>query len=605
MQPLTPPASDLDGEYPRPQLRRPDWRSLDGEWRFAYDDDETGTAAGWFRTGDFDRVIAVPYPPESALSGIGDTSYHAVLWYSRRLSAEEVARTNPAGRLLLHFGAVDYAATVWLNGSQVATHRGGQTPFTADITDHIAADGDDLLVVQAIDRPLDVGQPRGKQEWLPEPHEIWYSRTSGIWQPVWVEEVPATHVTELSWRTTRSTDSVVLEVLCNRPLGPDAVIDVQLSYAGSPLTRVQVASPATGAPILDIPLRDQRNGQHYEKLVWTPETPRLIDATVTITDGDSVDAVSSYLGLRTVGTAAGRFLLNDRPYFVRSVLEQGFWPESHLAAPSADALRAEVQLIKDMGFNAARLHQKAEDPRFLYWADRLGLLLWGEAPAAFEFTTSAMTDLTREWVDLVRRDRSHPSIVTWVPFNESWGVRDVVTDEPQRAFTRGLADLTRALDPTRPVISNDGWEHTRSDILSVHDYDPDPETFARRYADRDALSRLFAGYGPSHRLMMAEGTADVDTLPVMVTEFGGVKYETSASAPAWGYSTSATPEELEHHLRGLFGALLDSAVLSGFCYTQLTDTMQEANGLAFEDRTPKLPLETLRSIIGRESHSQP
>lgn len=605
MEPLTAPASDLAGTYPRPQLRRADWRSLDGEWRFAYDDAEVGAREGWFRTGDFAQRIVVPYPPESPLSGIGDPSYHPVVWYARTLSAAETTRDDADARILLHFGAVDYAATVWVNGSAVATHAGGHSPFSADITDYLSDGGDDLVVVRAIDRPLDIGQPRGKQEWLPEPHSIWYHRTTGIWQPVWLEQVPATHVTELAWRTTRGTDSVVLELLCNRPLGDDARIDVQLSYEGIPLGHVSAAWPASGAPIIDIPLRDQRNGQHYENLVWTPENPRLIDAVVTVTDGNSVDAVASYLGLRTVGTAAGRFLLNDRPYFVRSVLEQGFWPESHLAAPSADALRAEVQLIKDMGFNAARIHQKAEDPRFLYWADRLGLLLWGEAPAAYEFTPSAMTDLTREWVELVRRDRSHPSIVTWVPLNESWGVRDILTDAPQRAFSRGIADLTRALDPTRPVISNDGWEHTQSDILTVHDYDSDSESFARRYADQAALAALFAGYGPSHRMMMAEGEADTVNLPVMVSEFGGIKYEAQASAPAWGYSTSATTEELEAHLRGLFGALLDSTVLSGFCYTQITDTMQEANGLAFENRVPKLPLEVLRSIITGESRSKP
>lgn len=604
MDTTTSSAIDLIGSHPRPQMRRPAWHSLDGEWRFAYDDSEIGIAERWFRDGDFPRTIVVPYPPESPASGIADPSYHPVVWYARTLSAEETARDDAGARILLHFGAVDYAATVWVNGSQVATHAGGHSPFTADITDHLE-DGDALVVVRAVDRPLDVGQPRGKQEWLPEPHEIWYRRTTGIWQPVWLEKVAPTHITELSWRVTRGTDSVELELLVNRPLTAGASVEVELSYDGRPLARTTAEAIGSGAPILQIPLRDQRNGQHYEKLTWSPENPRLIDATVTVTDGDSVDVVESYLGLRTVGTAAGRFLLNDRPYFVRAVLEQGFWPESHLAAPSGDALRAEVQLIKDMGFNTARIHQKAEDPRFLYWADRLGLLLWGEAPAAYEFTTNAIADLTREWVELVRRDRSHPSIVTWVPFNESWGVRDILTDAPQRAFSRGLSDLTRALDPTRPVISNDGWEHTRSDILTVHDYDGDPETFARRYADHDALRALFAGYGPSHRMLMAEGEADTESLPVMVSEFGGVKYEIAPSEPAWGYSTSNTVEELEQHLRGLFGALLESRVLSGFCYTQITDTMQEANGLADENRVPKLPLEVIRSIVTGESHSKP
>ncbi len=597
-------ASDPIGAHPRPQLRRSTWHSLDGEWRFAYDDAEVGDAEGWFRTGDFARTIVVPYPPESPASGIGDTSYHPVVWYSLRVTGAEVDRGEDGGRILLHFGAVDYAATVWVNGSRVAAHVGGHSPFSADITDHLS-DGENLLVVRAVDRPQDVAQPRGKQEWLPAPHEIWYHRTTGIWQPVWLERVPSTYITELTWRPDRHTDSVEVEVLLNRPLASGATLDVELAYEGTPLARVSVEAIGSGAPIIDIPLRDQRNHQHYEKLLWTPENPRLIDATVIVTDGSSVDAVQSYLGLRTVGTAAGRFLLNDRPYFVRAVLEQGFWPESHLAAPSADALRDEVELIKAMGFNTARIHQKAEDPRFLYWADRLGLMIWGEAPAAYEFTTTAIDNLTREWVDLVRRDRSHPSIVTWVPFNESWGIPEALTEPAQRAFSRGLSDLTRALDPTRPVISNDGWEHTRSDILTVHDYDSDPETFRRRYADHEALARLFSGYGPSHRMMMAEGTAETASAPVMVSEFGGVKFEKAPTEPSWGYSTSDTVEELEKHLRGLFGALLDSPVLSGFCYTQLTDTMQEANGLAYEDRTPKLPLDVLESIIGGSSRSQP
>ncbi|MCM3694788.1 glycoside hydrolase family 2 protein [Microbacterium oleivorans] len=591
--------------HPRPQLQRAAWRSLDGQWAFAYDDDEVGLSERWFLDPAFDRTIEVPFPPESPASGIGDVGEHSVVWYSQPLTAEQVVRTQASSRLHVHFGAVDYAATVWINGSQVASHTGGHTPFSADITDHVRADGTDVLVVRAVDRFHDVGQPRGKQDWLLEPHEIWYHRTTGIWQPVWIEEVPEIHITDLAWRTTRGTDSVVLELVTNRPLTQEAVVRVRLTFEGRVLADVTATTAATGMPIIDIPLRDQRNGQHYEKLVWTPETPRLIDAVVTVTDRGTSDEVASYLGLRTVGTANGRFLLNDRPYFVRSVLEQGFWPESHLAAPSDDALRAEVELIKAMGFNAARIHQKAEDPRFLYWADRLGLLIWGEVPGAFEFTTPAMHALTAEWLELVRRDRSHPCIVTWVPFNESWGIRDLLVDPAQRAFSRGLSDLTRALDPTRPVISNDGWEHTHSDILTVHDYEADPDRFRERYADNAALAALFGGYGPSDRMMMAEGTADIGGAPVMVSEFGGIKFERSPAAPSWGYSTSATTEELEAHLRGLFGALLSSRVIAGFCYTQLTDTMQEANGLAYEDRTPKLPLDVLRSIIAAEANTKP
>ncbi|MDQ1512584.1 MAG: hypothetical protein QOC59_426, partial [Microbacteriaceae bacterium] len=263
----------------------------------------------------------------------------------------------------------------------------------------------------------------------------------------------------------------------------------------------------------------------------------------------------------------------------------------------SDAIRAEVQLIKDLGFNAVRLHQKFEDPRFLYWADRLGLLVWAETPGAYEFSPTAVERMTREWLEVLHRDRSHPSIVTWVPLNESWGVQHIAHSPAMRAYARALADLTRAIDPTRPVISNDGWEHVASDIVSVHDYEWRPEVMRERYGSAEAIDHLISGVGPAGRRILLDG-APTDGLPVMLTEFGGIRYTPGAAAEdAWGYSSASTADEFRERLGGLLAAVRASEVLAGFCYTQLTDTMQEANGLLTEDREPKLPIEELRSMI--------
>ena len=655
-------SADPSGGHPFPQLRRSHWCSLDGPWSFAYDDDETGLERDWPSCGVNERIITVPFPPESERSGIGDTGYHPVVWYSRTLAAADLVRAGrPAQgeRVLLHFGAVDYRASVWIDGQLVGEHEGGHVPFVLDVTRALPEGGEDaLLVVRAEDRPLDAGQPRGKQDWQSEPHDIWYSRTTGIWQSVWLEAVPRTAIAELAWTPNRACDAVELAVTTTRPVPAGSRITARLTIEGHLLAEATARLPETTTAGLTIDLREQVHGQRYEKLLWSPEHPRLIGAEVmlapakapltggrasTIAPASVPDVVASYLGLRSVGTRHRRFLLNGRPYYVRAVLEQGFWPDSHLAAPDDGARRDEIALVKRLGFNAARIHQKIEDPRFLYWADRLGLLLWGEMAAPYEFTTQSITRLVAEWGAAVRRDRSHPSIATWVPINESWGVQHLADRPEQRALSRALADLTRAIDPSRPVVSNDGWEHTCSDIISIHDYDADDLAVTLRYAEEDRLEALLAGLGPAGRSITVQGPVDREA-PVMVTEFGGIRYVpdgeeadgggsaangaaqaapvsaagTAGAAGAadaegtgmgedwedeedeettWGYTTADGPEDFEARLRRAFGALQASPHLAGFCYTQLADTMQEANGLADAHRRPKISAKVIREIV--------
>jgi beta-galactosidase/beta-glucuronidase len=594
---VAPPAraSEQDGRHPRPQLIRDAWRDLGGTWTFEFDDDDRGRAEHWERRGGFPGAIRVPYPAESPASGVGDTGFHPVVWYARTLGRDEL----PEGeRILLHFGAVDYRSEVWVDGRLAGRHEGGQTPFAFDITDLI--EGDEVAItVRAEDDPFDVSQPRGKQDWRERPHSIWYHRTTGIWQPVWLEAVPADHVTQLHWSADIHRGIVTADLRFARRLPEGSRVRLELEHGEHSLAVLEAVVSGTRAELV-VPVARQHNGQAYEELLWSPARPTLIDATVTVIAGDPAagqateDVVRSYLGLRSIAVEDGQYLLNDRPVYLRSVLNQGYWPESHSAAPDPDGLRREAELILSLGFNATRLHQKYEDPRFLYWADRLGLLVWAEAPAAYAFDADAVERTIAEWIAILDRDRSHPSIVTWVPLNESWGVQHLAHDPRMVAYAKALVHTTKTLDPTRPVVSNDGWEHVESDILSIHDYDADPDAIRERYRSRAeilASSHTFPG-----RRLVVDDAQRLD-VPIMLTEFGGISYVEHQTEDAWGYSTASTPDQFADRLDGLFDAVRAGGGLAGFCYTQLADTGQETNGLVFEDRRPKIPVARIRRAV--------
>jgi hypothetical protein len=494
------------------------------------------------------------------------------VWYRRTFTA-------PAGdRLILHFGAVDYRARVWVNGTEVASHVGGHAPFHVDIT-HALVEGEQIVVVRAEDRTDDLTQPRGKQFWEPEPAAIWYHRTTGIWQPVWLEPVPSAHIAELTWVPDAARNSVTVRARIDGA----GSLRVRLSLGERVLVddQYQVDSGVVERTIV-LPRGDFR---------WSPANPRLISATVSL-DGDTVE---SYFGLRDVGVKDGRFTLNGERMFLRLVLAQGYWPASHLAAPSEDALRREVELIKELGFNGVRVHQKVEDPRFLYWCDQLGLVVWGEMANAYEYSVDGVARFTAEWLEVVRRDVSHPSVVTWVPVNESWGVPALQADPRQRHFLESLYHLTHAVDGTRPVISNDGWEHATSDIWTVHDYSPQAEGLTDRYGTPAAVDAAFGRDWPGPRRTHLGDPVRGDQ-PLMVTEFGGLSYTPSAGERWFGYRTVPDAEALVTAYERLVTALVGSDQVAGYCYTQLTDTEQEVNGLLTEDRVPKVDPALIRRI---------
>ena len=568
--------------HPRPQLQRPTWRTLDGEWQFAYDD-----VARWQQPADvtFDRTIMVPYAPESALSGIHDSGFHPVAWYAREISVD---RQEEAGRVLVHFGAIDYAAQVWAGGRLVGQHEGGHTPFTVDITEALG-DGDTVqLVVRAEDDPHELAQPRGKQDWKADPHIIWYPRTTGIWQSVWLEWVPETRIEFLRWTPWLDHWELGLEVQLTGPVAAGLRVRVRLHAQGRELVedtyKLTNRNVSRRIAIPDPGIDDARN-----ELLWSPEHPQLIQATIEVMDGERVvDQVQSYTALRSVTSDGQRFLLNGNAYTLKMVLDQGYWPQGLMTATDEE-LRRDVELTKRLGFNGARKHQKVENPRWLYWCDVLGLLVWEEMPSSYRFTPEGVERLTREWMEVIRRDISHPCIVAWVPFNESWGVPDLPTNPAQRDYVRALYHLTRTLDPTRLVIGNDGWEHVATDLLGIHDYAHDPAVLIRRYGTPEALSRLLTQpFG--RRLLLDDFSAEGK--PAILSEFGGIAYSLEDER-GWGYHRAGDSTAFLELYEGLLAAVHECDALAGFCYTQLTDTFQEKNGILTENREPKADLARL------------
>jgi beta-galactosidase/beta-glucuronidase len=578
--------------YPRPQLRRKQWLPLNGIWQFAID--EAALLRGPAEIS-WQRTIEVPFAPETRSSGVQETGFYRACWYRRTLAALEV----PAGeRLILHFGAVDHRATVWIDGMLATEHEGGYTPFQVDITDFLRAGATHELVVRAYDDPADLAKPRGKQDWQLEPHSIWYPRTTGIWQTVWLEVVPETRIHNVRWCANLERWELFLDaqVLCRGRT--DLRISVKLRVGDELLAddtyRVIAGEVHRRIAFSDPGIDDSRN-----HLLWSPERPTLIEAEIGLWGlrGEHIETVYSYTALRTIAIQGDRLVLNGRPIDLRLVLDQGYWPDGGQTGTD-DELKRDVELAKSMGFNGVRKHQKIESPRYLYWADKLGLLVWEEMPSAYRFTPSSVERLTREWMDVLARDVSHPCIIAWVPFNESWGVPNLPDSGPERHYVQALYHLTKTFDPTRPVIGNDGWESVATDLIGIHDYDADVGRIGRRYQAEEVRLRLFHHERPGGRLLTLEhGAKDLEH-PIILSEFGGIALVEDAT---WGYSRVGTPAELEQRYTALLDTVHRLDLLSGFCYTQFADTYQEANGLLYANREPKFPLARMEKATRGDS----
>ncbi|MDR2374442.1 MAG: hypothetical protein LBD77_10220 [Bifidobacteriaceae bacterium] len=582
----------MTDDHPRPQLTRPAWRSLNGQWGYTLDRSNAGMRERWFADpARFTRQITVPFPPESTLSGIGEDP-DSPMWYRREFVDQP--QPGPRERVLVHFEGVDYESTVWVNGIHIGDHRGGQTCFTFDITDALT-NGTNDLVLRAVDDRRALEQPRGKQDWRHEPHVIWYRRTSGIWRTVWLERVPETRIDSIRTNARPGLEQVDFEARLMGPLGDDTSLEIEIRHESQVLARtvVRCAGPlVTGC----LTLNHASLLMQPEELWWTPESPTLLDLQCELTQaGHRLDSVDSYIGLRTIACDDRHFLLNDRPYFLRMVLEQAYWPDSHLSAPSRDALETEVKAIKALGFNGLRMHQASADQRLLSLCDKLGLVVLADIPAAYRFSSRSLEALARETVALVARDSGHPSLIGWVAFNESWGVPNLPFSPAQRHAVAAFYHLLKALDPERIALGNDGWEHVAGDFIGVHDYCQDGQVLAARYQSRPAVRDTLMNDRPGgHRLTL--GQLPPAGAAVLLSEFGGINSHNDPDA--WhGYGTVIEAGDLPGRLRQLMIGLDADSGLAGYCYTQLTDTEQEKNGLLTGEREPKAEIAEIRSVI--------
>ena len=577
-------------DYPRPQFVREPWMNLNGDWDFRFDDDGVGERENWPRELRADRKITVPFTYETKASGIGDETFHPVVWYQRMIAIPQEYRGK---RAILHFQAVDYQAKVWVNGHYVGMHEGGYAAFSFDITPCLSESGENRLVVKVTDSPSTV-QPRGKQRWIKDNFGCWYVQTTGIWQTVWMEFVEPDHIRSVKITPKFDEESVRFDfVLPDSAAGSgrDLQLVTGVYFEGKRIreTRMSVERARFG---LELDLRSEEAGEWKIK-PWHPDHPNLYDVKfVLLADGREADRVHSYFGMRKISIENGKILLNNAPIYQRLLLDQGYWADTHLTPPSEEAILEDIEHTRRLGFNGVRKHQKIEDARYLYWCDRKGLLVWSEMGAAYEFHDEAVDRFTREWLDLVQQFYNHPCIITWVPFNESWGIPQVFTDRKQQHFTESIYHLTKALDPYRPVVVNDGWEHTVSDILTLHDYEEDGDRFLARYSLRDEIlgNRIPFNNG---RYAFARGY-EYRGQPVIISEYGGIAFKTDAG---WGYGNHVKDEEefIERY-RKITNAIKATPYVCGFCYTQITDVQQETNGLLTEGRKPKVDPDKIRAV---------
>lgn len=628
-------------EHPRPDFKRDEWMTLNGPWEFAFDNADYGMVEKWYTGPEglqamapFTHTIMVPFAVESRLSGIADTGFHDVVWYRK---AFEVPEAFAGKRIVLHFGAVDYRAVVWVNGQLAMSHEGGHTPFSGDITD-LLVPADNTIVVRAEDAVRDLAQPRGKQYWASKSTGIFYTRTTGIWQSVWLEAVASVYIESAKFTPDIDNGEVEVEVKVHashhaladsvraaqfhQPEQPHYHLQIEIRFSGELISqdRLLVTERVLVRRIGLTDFKVHRTGK-----LWSPEHPHLYDVTlwlyktspvpeirtapslVNVTTpeqlhapapellharaSEPLDTVQTYFGMRKIAVAQGKVLLNNHPYYMKLILDQGYFPDGILTPPSDDDIRRDVELTKQMGFNGVRKHQKIEDPRFLYWCDRLGLMVWGEMANTYLFSADAVRRITSEFQEMVHRDYNHPSIVAWVPINESWGVPRLLSDPRQAAHLASLYYLAKSLDTTRLVISNDGWEHAISDLLTIHDYESAGDVLRERYA---AVESTLAGM-PSERFLYSPGFSYRGE-PIYVTEFGGIAFKTG-DGEGWGYSGASDEQDFIERFRAVIEAMHQSPIIQGYCYTQLTDVEQEMNGLLTYQRKPKVPLEVIHGIV--------
>lgn len=577
--------------HPKPQFRRSEWMDLNGTWQFKFDEAKEGIKQGWQNGLTTELEIMVPFVYQSELSGIHQTKFCSTVWYQREISID----LAPNKHYILHFEGVDYDSTVWVNGQYVGNHVGGNSSFSFNIQPFLK-DGKNLIVLKATDYLEDMTIPRGKQYWKEQAEVMWFTQMTGIWRDVWLEEKPEIAIED--FRLTPDIDGKKIDIELFLSEETEDAINIEL------LTTVTFAESIVAKTLqlvngkqikFSIGLADFND--HGLGYWWSPAAPNLYDIKFKLIEHDHThDIVDSYFGMRKVSIEKNKFCLNNRPYFVQAVLDQGYFKESILTAPSFKHLEKDVCLMKELGFNTVRKHMMSSESRFLYLCDYYGLLVWSEMAASYDYSEKYAFQMMDEWKSVLLEGYNHPSVVTWVPLNESWGIPEVYHSKKQQAHAQSLYYLTKSIDDTRPVISNDGWEHCKSDIFTIHDYTKDTKVLEKRYNNVDQIMKDMPGLN-GKKFLYAQGFEYNDE-PVMCTEMGGINYQLNGLGDPVEPRVH-TEEEFLKEIRNVVQAYYESPIIEGICYTQLTDTETEICGLLTWDREPKASIEDLREIFDK------
>ncbi len=578
-------------DYPRPQFVRDNWLDLNGKWDFAFDDENRGIKEKWFNKLNTDLTINVPFAYQTKLSGINDQTYHEVIWYAKKQLFNKAENNE---RIYLNFEGSDYETDLWVNGIYIGKHLGGYCRFSFDITDAIDEKGMGYIVVRIKDDNK-CTRPRGKQTWLKEPFGCWYTATSGIWKSVWAETISSTHINRIKMTPNASNMNLEFEYEISS-LVKGCYLQTIISYNDTVICN-NMMEVIRDNQSYSIDLTNDLDG--FKIHWWTPNNPQFYDIEFILKDenGKIIDKVGSYYGFRIFKAEDQHLKLNLNPIYLRLTLEQGYWRDSGLTSPSEEDLLKQLILIKELGFNGVRMHQKIEDERFYYYADMLGLLVWCELPSGYEYRDTSIESTTKEWMEVVKQNYNHPSIIVWVPVNESWGVNQLTSNKCQAHFTEALYYLTKAYDSMRPVISNDGWEHTTSDIITLHNYTQNPDELKKFYKDITAIfSGAANGEYSQTRISFVEGY-HYNGQPIIIDEFAGIGFQNN-NDEGWGYGDKVQSQNAYiTRLHSLIKSIVEMEYITGFCVTQTTDVYQEINGLLDFDRVEKVDKELLRKAI--------
>lgn len=576
-------------DYPRPQFVRKEWKSLNGEWNFMFDDNDEGETKKYFKDFQINKKINVPFTYETKLSGLEDESVHYIVWYNRKIniSKEQLQNNN----VILNFEGSDYKTKIWINGNYIGENIGAYSRFSFNIEKYVIEGENDITI--KVEDSLSKDQPRGKQRYKKESWKCWYIQTTGIWKTVWLEWVSKKHLKAV--KITPKTDKVQLEIetnLLEQDIGKEKYcIQTEISFNGQILNNTK---EVINSNYEKIEINIVKEGIKHDIQKWSINNPNLYDINYKLYCGDKViDDVDSYFGIREITIKEDKIYLNGEELYLKLILDQGYWKESHLTPPSEQSLIKDIESVLALGYNGIRKHQKIEDERFLYWCDVKGVLVWSEMANCYNFDDNSLQNFTNEWIKVVKQNYNHPSIITWVPINESWGIPEVSICEKEQNFATTLYYLTKAMDDTRPVISNDGWEHTISDIITIHDYKQDEESLYQEYTDKDmkVLNNL-EEYNGKHRLF-ANGYR-YEGQPVIMSEYGGIAIN---SEEGWGYGKQVKDEkELIERFTKLTKEIKNIPYITGYCYTQLTDVQQEINGLMDAERNYKIEPSIIRNI---------